>query len=150
MCDHEIEDFPCDDLEARALGSSKSLRPRHITRTLRLSGLHTRTRLSTATRVQARAVSLCLTASAHRIMYTPLKTRERSQRSVPGTSYLELKNSTNRAYSRARPIRSPSIFLFSFSLPAGTKVDRFTSDEKTRELERIRERGRKKNLLLYR
>lgn len=50
------------------------------------------------------------------------KNSERSQRCVPASLYLELKNSTNRAYSRARPIRSPSFFpsLPSF-LPAATK-----------------------------
>lgn len=69
-----------------------------------------------------------------------VKNSERSQRSVPGTSYLELKNSTNRAYSRARPIRSPSLFLsffffFFFSLLSflRNKGGTFRFDQKKRE-----------------
>lgn len=99
LCDHEREDFPCDDFEARAPASSKSVRPLHITLA------HTNASLY-VTRVQARAC-LCARRACTQNRVHAAKNSERSQRSVPGTAYLELENSTNRAYTRARPIRSP-------------------------------------------
>lgn len=68
LCDHEREDFPCDDFEARAPASSKSVRPLHITLA------HTNASLSTLHVSRHERVSV-LDARAHRIAYTPLKTR---------------------------------------------------------------------------
>lgn len=68
LCDHEREDFPCDDFEARAPASSKSVRP------LRITLAHTNASLSTLHVSRHERVSV-LDAGAHRIVYTPLKTR---------------------------------------------------------------------------
>lgn len=68
LCDHEREDFPCDDFEARAPASSKSVRPLHITLA------HTNASLSTLHVSRHERVSV-LDARAHRIVYMPLKTR---------------------------------------------------------------------------